>query len=68
MLREAKQEHDRATAENALDKLIVYAGSSVGLLKSRDHAEDAINNLVHDMMTIFKKGAKLAGTGLSEHD
>lgn len=61
MLKEAKQEHDRATAENTIDKLVVYGGSSVGLLKARDHAGDAITNLMHDVKLTFMKHAKLAG-------
>ena len=61
MLNDAKQEHDRATAENTIEKLVVWSGSSVGLVKTMDHASDVITNLVHEMKAVFLRNAKLAG-------
>lgn len=61
MLNDAKQEHDRATAENTIEKLVVWSGSSVGLVKTMDHASDVITTLVHEVKAVFLKNAKLAG-------
>lgn len=64
MLKTAKQEHDRAIAENTLEKLVIWSGSSIGLVKTMDHAADVINNLVRDVKVILLKNAKLAGPRL----
>jgi len=55
-----KEAHDKATADNTMDKLVVWSGSSVGLIKSIEHAEDVINNLVRDTKLILQKNAQLA--------
>lgn len=57
---QVKEMHDKATADNTVDKLVVWSGSSVGLIKSIDHAEDMINNLVRDTKLIFQKNMQLA--------
>ena len=57
---QVKEMHDKATADNTVDKLVVWSGSSVGLIKSIDHAEDVINNLVRDTKLIFRTNMQLA--------
>ena len=55
-----KEQHDKATADNTVDKLVVWSGTSVGLIKSIEHAEDVINNLVRDTKLILQRNAQLA--------
>ena len=55
-----KEVHDKATADNVVDKLVVWSGSSVGLVKSIEHAEDVLNSLIRDVKLIFAKNAQLA--------
>lgn len=57
---QVKEMHDKATADNTVDKLVVWSGSSVGLIKSIDHAEDVINNLVRNTKLIFRENMQLA--------
>lgn len=61
MLEKVKQEHDQATKENTLEKLVVWSGSSVGLVKTMDHAADVITDLIRDTKIILRKNAKLSG-------
>lgn len=53
-----KEEHDKATADNTVDKLVVWSGSSVGLITSIEHAEDIVNNLVRDTKLILQQNAQ----------
>ena len=55
-----KEEHDKATADNTVDKLVVWSGSSVGLITSIEHAEDIVNNLVRDTKLILQQNAQFA--------
>lgn len=55
-----KEEHDRATADNLVEKLVVWSGSSVGLINSMKHAEDVVNHLIRDVKVILLKNAQLA--------
>lgn len=55
-----KEEHDKATADNTVDKLVVWSGSSVGLITSIEHAEDIVNNLVRDTKLIMQQNAQFA--------
>ena len=55
-----KEEHDKATADNTVDKLVVWSGSSVGLITSIEHAEDIVNNLVRDTKLIMQQNAQVA--------
>lgn len=55
-----KEEHDKATADNTMDKLVVWSGSSVGLVKNIQHAEDVVNKMVKDVELIILKIAQLA--------
>lgn len=55
-----KEEHDKATADNIVDKLVVWSGSSVGLITSIEHAEDIVNNLVRDTKLILQQNAQFA--------
>ena len=55
-----KEEHDKATTDNEAEKLVVWSGSSVGLVTSIEHAEDVVNNLVRDARLILLKNAQLA--------
>ena len=57
---QGKEQHDKATADNTVDKLVVWSGTSVGLIKSIEHAEDVINNLVRDTKLILQRNAQLA--------
>lgn len=56
-----KEEHDQATADNTLDKLVVWSGTSIGLVNSIQHAEDVVNNLMRDVTRIFLNNAQLVG-------
>lgn len=55
-----KEQHDKATADDTVDKLVVWSGTGVGLIKSIEHAEDVINNLVRDTKLILLRNAQLA--------
>lgn len=55
-----KEEHGKATADNTVDKLVVWSGSSVGLITSIEHAEDIVNNLVRDTKLILQQNAQFA--------
>ena len=55
-----KEEHDKATADNTVDKLVVWSGTSIGLVNTIEHAEDVVNNLMRDIKIIFKDNAQLA--------
>lgn len=57
---QVKEQHDKATADKTVDKLVVWSGTSVGLVKSIEHAEDIINNLVRDTKLILLQNAQLA--------
>ena len=57
---QVKEQHDKATADNTVDKLVVWSGTSVGLIQSIEHAEDVINNLVRDTKLILQQNALLA--------
>ena len=57
---QVKEQHDKATADDTVDKLVVWSGTSVGLIKSIEHAEDVINNLVRDTKLILLRNAQLA--------
>lgn len=56
-----KEEHDKATADDTVDKLVVWSGSSVGLITSIELAEDIVNNLVRDTKLILQHNAQFAG-------
>ena len=56
-----KEEHNQATADSTLDKLVVWSGTSIGLVNSIQHAEDVVNNLMRDVTKIFLNNAQLAG-------
>lgn len=56
-----KEEHNQATADNTLDKLVVWSGTSIGLVNSIQHAEDVVNNLMRDVKIIFLNNAQLVG-------
>ena len=55
-----KEEHDKATADNLTDKMVVWSGSSVGLIKSIDHAEDVVTKMVRDVRSILVRNAEVA--------
>lgn len=55
-----KEEHDKATADNTVDKLVVWSGTSIGLVKTIQHAEDVVNNLIRDVKMVFLDNAQLA--------
>ena len=55
-----KEEHDKATADNTVDKLVVWSGSSIGLVDEIQHAEDVVHNMITDVKLIFLRNAKLA--------
>ena len=55
-----KDEHDKATADNTVDKLVVWSGSSIGLVNEIQHAEDVVHNMITDVKLIFLRNAKLA--------
>ena len=57
---QVKDEHAKALADNTVDKLVVWSGTSVGLIKSIEHAEDVVNNIVKDCKLILQKNAQLA--------
>ena len=54
-----KQEHDKATADNLVDKLVVWSGSSVGLITSIQHAENVVNDLIRTVKLVLMKNAQL---------
>ncbi|KAL3142689.1 hypothetical protein ABBQ38_002991 [Trebouxia sp. C0009 RCD-2024] len=55
-----KEAHDKATADHTVDKLVVWSGSSIGLVKNIQHAEDVVNKMVADVKLLFLKNAQLA--------
>ena len=55
-----KEEHDNATADNTEDKLVVWSGTSIGLVNTIQHAEDVVNNLIRDVQMVFLDNAQLA--------
>lgn len=55
-----KEEHDKATADNTVDKLVVWSGTSIGLVSTIQHAEDVVNNLVRDVKIVLLDNAQLA--------
>lgn len=56
-----KEEYNQATADNTVDKLVVWSGTSIGLVNSIQHAEDVVNNLMRDVKMIFLNNAQLVG-------
>lgn len=55
-----KEDHDKAAADNIVDKLVVWSGSSIGLVTSIQHAEDVVNKMLTDVKLIFLNNAQLA--------
>lgn len=55
-----KEQHDKATADNTVDKLVVWSGTSIGLVNTMQHAEDVVNNLIRDVKMVFLDNAQLA--------
>lgn len=54
-----KEEHDKATADNMVDKQVVWSGTSIGLVNSIEHAEDVVTALISDVKRIFLQNAQL---------
>lgn len=54
-----KEEHDKATADNVVDKQVVWSGTSVGLVNSIEHAEDVVETLMRDFKSAICQAAKL---------
>ena len=57
---QVQDEHDKAIADKMTDKQVVWSGSSVGLIKSVENAEDVVNQIVKDCITILQKNAQFA--------